>query len=98
MLISSHPLTLASRKRHGLVETIQRNMANMDSDIKMSNVSEKRHADVEASSQYEVKDEATVLELMGYKQETRRNYSIFSLLGMGFALTNSWWAISASMV
>lgn len=70
----------------------------MDSDIKMSHISEKRHTDVEASSQYDIKDEATVLELMGYKQETRRNYSIFSLLGMGFALTNSWWAISASMV
>ena len=35
---------------------------------------------------------------MGYEQQTLRNYSVLALLGMGFALTNSWWAISSSMV
>ncbi|RVX71307.1 hypothetical protein B0A52_04881 [Exophiala mesophila] len=44
------------------------------------------------------KDEGQILQMMGYEQQTLRNYSVLALLGMGFALTNSWWAISSSMV
>ncbi|KAK5461301.1 hypothetical protein LTS15_003364 [Exophiala xenobiotica] len=46
----------------------------------------------------ETTDEGHILQLMGYEQQTVRNYSVLSLLGMGFALTNSWWAISSSMI
>lgn len=35
---------------------------------------------------------------MGYKPELRRNFSVFSLLGIGFGLTNSWFGISASLI
>lgn len=35
---------------------------------------------------------------MGYVEEMRRNYSVWSLLGVGFSLTNSWFGISASLV
>ena len=35
---------------------------------------------------------------MGYKQELHRNFSVWSVLGLGFSLTNSWWAVSAAMV
>lgn len=35
---------------------------------------------------------------MGYKQEMRRHFSVMSVLALGFALTNSWWALSTAMV
>jgi len=35
---------------------------------------------------------------MGYSQELERNFSKWSLLGICFALTNSWFGISASLV
>lgn len=34
----------------------------------------------------------------GYVPELRRNFSVWSLLGVGFGLTNSWFGISASLV
>ncbi|KAL8713154.1 MAG: hypothetical protein Q9220_002675 [cf. Caloplaca sp. 1 TL-2023] len=42
--------------------------------------------------------DALKLAEMGYKQDLRRNYSVLSLLGVGFSLTNSWWGISAALV
>ncbi|KAG9767956.1 choline transport protein, partial [Aureobasidium melanogenum] len=38
------------------------------------------------------------LAAMGYKQQMRRNFSLISVLALGFSLTNSWWAVSAAMV
>jgi choline transport protein len=35
---------------------------------------------------------------MGYQQDMRRNFSVWSVLGVGFSLTNSWFAISAALV
>lgn len=35
---------------------------------------------------------------MGYKQDLRRNYTVLSVLGVGFSLTNSWWGISAALI
>lgn len=35
---------------------------------------------------------------MGYVSELKRNFSVWTILGMGFALTNSWFAISISLV
>ena len=34
----------------------------------------------------------------GYTPELRRNFSIVSLLGIGFGITNSWFGISGSLV
>ncbi|KAL8956022.1 MAG: hypothetical protein Q9183_006444 [Haloplaca sp. 2 TL-2023] len=35
---------------------------------------------------------------MGYKQDLARKYTVLSVLGVGFSLTNSWFGISAAMV
>lgn len=35
---------------------------------------------------------------MGYSQELERNFSKWTLLGICFALTNSWFGISASLI
>lgn len=43
------------------------------------------------------KDE-TNLAGMGYQQDMRRNYSVISVLGVGFSLTNSWFGISAALI
>lgn len=60
-------------------------------DISQSSVSQINN-DIETSSQdgYSVDD--------GYKHDLRKNFSIWSLLGVGFGLTNSWFGISASLV
>lgn len=42
--------------------------------------------------------DATKLLEMGYSQEFERNFSRWSLLGICFAITNSWFGISASLV
>ncbi len=41
--------------------------------------------------------DAARLAEMGYTQELKRNFSVVSVLGLGFSLTNSWWAITAGM-
>lgn len=35
---------------------------------------------------------------MGPSQELRRNYSVLSVLGVGFSLLNTWFGISAALV
>lgn len=35
---------------------------------------------------------------MGYIQDMKRNFSVWSVLGTGFSLTNSWFGISAALV
>ena len=42
--------------------------------------------------------DAQKLQEMGYAQDMRRKYSVLSVLGVGFSLTNSWWAISTAFV
>ena len=42
--------------------------------------------------------DAQKLAEMGYSQDLRRNYSVLSVLGVGFSLTNSWFGISAALV
>lgn len=41
--------------------------------------------------------DARKLEEMGYEQVMERKFSVWSVLGVGFSLTNSWWAVSAAM-
>jgi choline transport protein len=42
--------------------------------------------------------DALKLAQMGYTQDMKRKYSAFSVLGVGFSLTNSWFGISAALV
>jgi choline transport protein len=35
---------------------------------------------------------------MGYVQDMKRNFSVWSLLGIGFSLTNTWFGLSAGLV
>ncbi|QRV91382.1 amino acid permease [Ceratobasidium sp. AG-Ba] len=35
---------------------------------------------------------------MGYQPQLRRNFGIWSVLGVGFSVTNSWWGISAGLI
>lgn len=34
----------------------------------------------------------------GYTQDMSRNFSVWSVLGVGFSLTNSWFGISAALI
>lgn len=38
------------------------------------------------------------LQEMGYSQPMGRKYSVISVLGVAYSLTNSWWGLSASLV
>lgn len=42
--------------------------------------------------------DAQKLAQMGYTQDMKRNYSVLSVLGVGFSLTNSWFGISAALI
>lgn len=42
--------------------------------------------------------DALKLAEMGYTQDMKRNYSVVSVLGVGFSLTNSWFGISAALI
>lgn len=49
---------------------------------------EKQHSDTDSDRLAE----------MGYTQEMRRNFSVWSILGVGFSLTNSWFGISVALI
>ncbi|KAK8094316.1 amino acid/polyamine transporter I [Apiospora hydei] len=42
-------------------------------------------------------DDATILEQMGHKQELKRNFSMISMLGLAFAILNTWTALATSI-
>lgn len=46
----------------------------------------------------ELDSDARKLAEMGYTQDMKRNYSVLSVLGVGFSLTNSWFGISAALI
>lgn len=43
-------------------------------------------------------EDAIRLKAMGYKQDIKRQFSVLSLLAVGFSLTNSWFGISAGLI
>jgi choline transport protein len=45
-----------------------------------------------------IDEDAMKLAEMGYTQEMQRNFSVWSVLGVGFSLTNSWFGVSAALV
>jgi choline transport protein len=42
--------------------------------------------------------DALKLAEMGYSQDMKRNFTVWSVLGVGFSLTNSWFGISLALV
>ena len=44
-----------------------------------------------------VQEDAEALTRLGHTQELQRNFSLFSMLGLAFAILNSWTALSASL-
>ena len=42
--------------------------------------------------------DAAKLAEMGYTQDMQRNFSVWSVLGVGFSITNSWFGISAALI
>lgn len=42
-------------------------------------------------------DEARLAQITGHKQELKRNHSRLSLLGLAFAILNSWTALASSL-
>ena len=48
-------------------------------------------------AQQHVNDDAAALERLGVKQELQRNFSKLSMLGLAFAILNSWTALSTSL-
>ncbi|KAF2116716.1 choline transport protein-like protein [Lophiotrema nucula] len=54
--------------------------------------------DVEYGKASSIDQDAMKLAEMGYTQDMKRNYSVWSVLGVGFSLTNSWFGISAALV
>ncbi|ORY12346.1 choline transport protein [Clohesyomyces aquaticus] len=45
-----------------------------------------------------IDEDAMKLAEMGYTQDMKRNFSVWSVLGVGFSLTNSWFGISAALI
>lgn len=54
--------------------------------------------DMSKSEAASVDEDAMKLAEMGYTQDMQRNFSVWSVLGVGFSLTNSWFGISAALV
>lgn len=44
-----------------------------------------------------IADDAANLQSMGHKQELKRNFSLISMLGLAFAILNTWTALAASI-
>ncbi|KAF5003749.1 hypothetical protein FDECE_9720 [Fusarium decemcellulare] len=56
------------------------------------------HSDVEKVRTRSADSDAERLAEMGYAQDMKRNFSVWSVLGVGFSLTNSWWGVSAALI
>jgi choline transport protein len=54
--------------------------------------------DVETTRDSSIDPDALKLAEMGYTQDLNRNFSVWSVLGVGFSLTNSWFGISAALI
>nr|UVX23235.1 choline transport protein [Curvularia lunata CX-3] len=54
--------------------------------------------DIENSSSKSIDADAIKLAEMGYTQDMKRKYTVWSVLGVGFSITNSWFGISAALI
>lgn len=62
------------------------------------NLSPAASHDVEKSPRTSVDNDAVKLAEMGYTQDMKRKYTVWSVLGVGFSITNSWFGISAALI
>lgn len=46
----------------------------------------------------QISSDANTLNQLGYRQELQRNFSFLSMIGMAFAILNSWTALAASLI
>ena len=53
--------------------------------------------DAPRSRRASIVDDAAALEQLGHKQELKRNFSMVSMLGLAFAILNTWTALAASI-
>jgi choline transport protein len=58
----------------------------------------RRGSSMDDETDKSVDADALKLAGMGYTQDMRRNYTVWSVLGVGFSLTNSWFGISAGLL
>ncbi|KAL8703734.1 MAG: hypothetical protein Q9201_003080 [Fulgogasparrea decipioides] len=56
------------------------------------------HPGIDDSDLKALDSDALKLAQMGYDQDLTRKYTVLSVLGVGFSLTNSWFGISAALV
>lgn len=70
-------------------------MADTDNEKAISPVQSVDMVNGDSSS---IDQDAMKLAEMGYTQDMQRNFSVWSVLGVGFSLTNSWFGISAALV
>lgn len=63
----------------------------------MSAEAGRRRSSYDGRRRTSVVQDAAALASMGIKQELNRNFSLLSMLGLAFAILNSWTALAASM-
>ena len=76
----------------------QSTTVKMDEDKKDYGITHEHHSDDNIADLKSLDDDAMKLAEMGYTQDMKRNFSVLSVLGVGFSLTNSWFGISAALV
>jgi choline transport protein len=70
----------------------------METTIEKGHLSPTVSHDAETSKTTSIDTDAMKLAEMGYTQDMKRNYTVWSVLGVGFSITNSWFGISASLI
>lgn len=73
-------------------------MVTPDTTAEVTPVEKSPPESLEISAKATIDADALKLAEMGYVQEMRRDFSVLSILGVGFSLTNSWFGVSAAMV
>ncbi|KAK5174683.1 choline transporter [Saxophila tyrrhenica] len=73
---------------------MDKSLSNSSRDSKSSPPQQRRRSSVVNTDD----DDALRLAELGYSQDLSRKFSVWSLLGVGFSLTNSWFGLSAALV
>ncbi len=63
----------------------------------MDQLRNRRRGSTHEQRQASMADDAAGLERLGHKQELKRNFSMISMLGLAFAILNTWTALAASI-
>lgn len=65
--------------------------------INMDNSTTRRRSSVHGKVHTSTAEDSDALASMGHKQELQRNFSMISMLGLAFAILNTWTALAASL-